>query len=159
MDLKFRKAIIGDFEAILDLKKQVHNYHSSLRPDFFKYSESPIEMTEFENLLKNESYKIFVVEFKNKICGYAIAKVISFENNHLIVNHKRLFIDDICVDPKNRNTGIGKFLFNNLETICKSNGYNYLDLNVWNFNTNAIEFYRRNGMTDTIIRMEKVIEK
>jgi len=159
MDLTFRTGLSIDFEAIIELKKQVHNFHSSIRPDFYKYSESPIEKTEFENILKNESYKVFVVELKNNICGYAITKVINFENNPLIVNHKRLFIDDICVDPNYRKMGIGKFILKNLETICKSSGYSYLDLNVWNFNTTAIEFYKKNGMTESIIRMEKVIEK
>ena len=159
MDLKFRKGLSIDFAAILELKKQIHNFHAFSRPDFYRDSESPIEKTEFENILKNESYNVFVVEHKTIICGYAITKVVSFENKPLIVNHKRLFIDDICVDPKYRKMGIGKFILENLETICRSSGYSYLDLNVWNFNTTAIEFYKKNGMTETIIRMEKVIEK
>jgi ribosomal protein S18 acetylase RimI-like enzyme len=159
MDLTFRKGLNFDFEAISELKKQVHNFHSSCRPDFYKYSESPFKRTEFENLLNNETHNVYVVESNNIIHGYAITKVIGFENNPLIVSHKRLFIDDICVDPKYRKMGIGKFIFENLETVCKSSGYSYLELNVWNFNTTAIEFYKKNGMTETIIRMEKVIEK
>ena len=157
LGLTFRKGISIDFEEILELKKQIHSFHFSSRPDFYKFSETPIEKSEFENILKNESFNVFVAESKNKIYGYAITKAISIENNPLIINHKRLFIDDICVDPKYRKRGIGKFILENLETICKSTGYSYLDLNVWNFNTTAIDFYKRNGMTETIIRMEKVL--
>ena len=159
MELISRKGLICDFEAVLELKKQVHNFHYSIRSDFYNYSELPIEKHEFENIHKNESYNVFVVELNRNISGYSITKVISFVNNPLIKNHKRLFIDDICVDPGYRKMGIGKFILDNLETICKSNNYSYLDLNVWNFNKSAIEFHKKNGISETIIRMEKALDE
>lgn len=45
-----------------------------------------------------------------------------------------------------------------LESICKSNGFKYMDLNVWKFNSEAIDFYKRIGMKDIMIRMEKTID-
>jgi len=36
---------------------------------------------------------------ENEINGYALTKVIKFQDNPLIVDHERLFIDDLCIDP------------------------------------------------------------
>ena len=42
--------------------------------------------------------------------------------------------------------GIGKLLMNEAKTIARKNNCSRLELNVWNFNTNAIEFYEHFGM-------------
>lgn len=158
MTVNFRKAIQSDYNTISKLKIQAHNFHHNNRPDFYKYSELPINKKEYKELLNKKDNYIYVVESDNKICGYAIIKVISFRDNPLIVNHKRFFIDDLYIDQSYRNKGIGKFLMKELESICKSNGFKYIDLNVWNFNSEAIDFFKRIGMKDIMIRMEKTID-
>jgi ribosomal protein S18 acetylase RimI-like enzyme len=159
MKAKFRKASINDYNSISILRKQIHDYHSYHRPDFYKNKELPFPKDEFESLFESSESKIYVVESGDKIYGYAITKVLSFQSNPLIVDHKRLFIDDIIIDPENRKKGIGRFLMKKLESVCRSEGYNYLDLNVWSFNTEAIDFYRKHGMRESILRMEKYIGK
>jgi len=157
MEIKFRKASINDYRIILILKKQIQNFHHCHKPDFYKKTDSPFSKNEFEKLLVSIDSKVYVVESGDKIYGYAITRVISFQANPLIVDHKRLFIDDIIIDPEYRKKGIGKFLIEKLESVCRSEGYNYLDLNVWSFNTEAIDFYRKHGMRESILRMEKYI--
>jgi len=157
MEIKFRKASINDYRIILILKKQIQNFHHCHKPDFYKKTDSPFSKNEFEKLLVSIDSNVYVVESGDKIYGYAITRVISFQANPLIVDHKRLFIDDIIIDPEYRKKGIGKFLIEKLESVCRSEGYNYLDLNVWSFNTEAIDFYRKHGMRESILRMEKFI--
>jgi len=119
--------------------------------------ELPFTKNEFEELLVSPDNFIYIVGSGEKIYGYAITKVISYHANPLIVDHKRLFIDDIIIDPEYQKKGIGKFLMDKLESVCRSEGYNYLDLNVWIFNTEAIGFFRKQGMRESILRMEKYI--
>ena len=157
MEIKFRKATTNDFNTISILKKLIHNYHSYQKPDFYKNMELPLTKNEFEELLVSRDNFIYVVGSGEKIYGYAITKVISYQANPLIVDHKRLFIDDIIIDPEYQKKGIGKFLMEKLESVCRAEGYNYLDLNVWSFNTDAINFYRKHGMRESILRMEKYI--
>ncbi len=157
MKVIFRKAKESDYDAILKMKRESYNWHHTNRPDFYKYSELPMDKKEYEGLLNSQEYDIYAVESDNKICGYAIIKVMSFTDNPLILDHKRLFIDDIYIDPSFRKKGIGKFLMKELESICKSQGFKHMDLNVWNFNTEAINFYKKTGMKEIIIRMEKKI--
>jgi len=58
-----------------------------------------------------------------------------------------------------RKKGIGSILMKELESICKAKGYRYLELNVWDFNTNAIDFYKKHGMKTIVHRMEKIIDE
>lgn len=158
MKINFRKAIIADYDEILRLKKQVHEFHYNNRPDFYKISDLPLNQKGYEEMLKDSEYEFYIVESEERICGYAIIKIIKFKNNPLIDDHNRCFIDDICVDQALRRKGIGQMLLENLEMECKSKGIKYMDLNVWNFNKQAIDFYRKFGMKEIMYRMEKRID-
>ena len=155
MRYTFRKANNSDYEQIQNLKRQVHDYHVKKRPDFFSGKENPLENSYFESLLNSSDLKIYVIEDQTRVLGYVITKILSFENNPLIKNHQRLFIEDICVDESYRNKGIGKEIFRQLEILGKTENCRYLDLNVWTFNESAIEFYKNIGMNPIMIRMEK----
>lgn len=154
MEIIFRIATIYDYDALCVLKKQVHDYHSLLIPDFYRKVELPFTRNEFDGLLENNDNSIYVVESGRRIAGYAITRAISFKANPLIVNHARLFIEDIFIDPVYRRMGLGNFLLENLKSVCRSEGYSHLDLNVWSFNTEAIAFFRKMGMREIILRME-----
>jgi ribosomal protein S18 acetylase RimI-like enzyme len=45
----------------------------------------------------------------------------------------------------------------NIEHIAKEKNYTSIEFNVWAFNSNAIEFYKRNGFSMSRIRMKKDI--
>ena len=49
MNPDFRKALSNDFDDILLLKKQVHDFHQKNRPDFYKAVTSPLEKNEYES--------------------------------------------------------------------------------------------------------------
>jgi len=158
MNTNFRKATLFDFEDILLLKRQVHDFHFKNRPDFYKNTVSLFDKSEFENILKNNEIEIFVLEFNRKICGYAFVKIIKFKDNSLINDHDRFYIEDICIDKNLRKRGLGKFLMSELETVCRSKGLKHMDLTVWNFNEDALGFYTMFGMRQIMTRMEKEIE-
>ena len=158
MEIYFRRANLSDFNQILILKKQIHDFHYSNRPDFYKASNCPLDKKDFENLLSNQDNRVFIVENKKQICGYAFVKIIKFNNDPLINDHNRFYIDDICVDENLRGKSIGQFLMKKLELECKSLGLKYMDLSVWSFNSKALNFYRKFGMKESLLRVEKRIE-
>ena len=54
-----------------------------------------------------------------------------------------LWIDELVVDEKNRENGTGKVLFKEVMKIAKIKKCNFVELNCWNFNENAIKFYEK----------------
>jgi len=158
MPINIRKATLSDFDPVLKLKKQVHEFHHKNRQDFYKKSASPISQDEFQKIITSHDQEIYIVEYEKIICGYAFIKIVTFRNNPLIHDHSRFFIDDICIDRKFRKKGIGKALMQELELACRSKGIRYIDLNVWDFNRDAIDFYKKYGMQSIMMRMEKILE-
>ena len=57
-----------------------------------------------------------------------------------------LWIDELVVDDKVRKIGIGKNLFSEVKRIAKEKNYDAVELNCWNFNERAIQFYEKCGM-------------
>lgn len=154
----FREAIESDYNEILILKKQVHKFHYMNKKEFYMHTETPITKSDFINIIVNKQCSIYIIEKNKKVCAYAITKVLNFKNNSLIKSHKRLFIDDICVNSSLRKKGIGKLLMSKLEGLCRLEGYQFIDLNVWNFNDQAIAFFKNFGMNTSMLRMEKEVE-
>lgn len=154
----FRVAAAEDHERIAELKKQVHHYHYQQRPDHFKLSKHIFPVSYFNEVMHSDQHNIFVMEISNHIVAYAICKIISYDSNPLIVNHKQLFIEDLCVDEKNRNQGIGTTFFVEIEKYCRNKSLRSITLDVWNFNAGAINFYAKIGMRPVIQRFEKSIE-
>jgi GNAT superfamily N-acetyltransferase len=56
-----------------------------------------------------------------------------------------LFVDDIYVDPAHRSSGIGYALFQHMARLARARGCIDMEWKVLDWNTPAIEFYRRIG--------------
>jgi GNAT superfamily N-acetyltransferase len=59
--------------------------------------------------------------------------------------HHGLFVEDIYVDQAYRGRGIGLALFRHMARVALERGCTSMDWNVLDWNTPAIEFYRRIG--------------
>ena len=70
------------------------------------------------------------------------------KDDGIIVGRRELYIDDICVDECERRTGVGKRLFERVKAYAKEAGFDWITLNVWNDNVNALAFYKRMGLTE-----------
>ena len=68
---------------------------------------------------------------------------------------KMAFMDALYVEDDFRGKGIGKKLFYETEKIAKENGAKRLDLTVWEFNKDAISFYKSLGMQPQRYTFEK----
>ena len=81
-DILIRKAKLDDFENIHKIFLQVH-----------------------------ELKLYFVAELKSNIVGICLCSIKIVEDNKYLKYRKILYIDDICVDKKFRNQGIGKKMY------------------------------------------------
>ena len=70
------------------------------------------------------------------------------------MDHSTLFIDDFCVDESHRNEGIGHRLFKAVKDFALANNFTNIELNVWESNRSAKNFYENLGMTTQFRRME-----
>lgn len=148
-----RKARKEDYCRVKELLIQVHKLHVDKRPDIY-FDCNPISEEYFNNILNKEDVIVAVYEEHNEIVGLLEARI---KNNFSILIEKpriSMLIETMVVDLKHRNKGIGKKLFTYIFKIAKEKNLNNLELGVWSFNDDAINFYEKMGMKPKIIKME-----
>jgi ribosomal protein S18 acetylase RimI-like enzyme len=152
--MNIRTAIVSDFDEILTIEKQISELHYNARPDLINKEKIPFNFEHFRKCIEDENYKIFVAEENNTIVGVCITQKRSIKD-HLIFNDMvNMEIEDLCVDKRYQNKGIGKKLFEKVVEYSKENKINKIELSVWEFNKNAKKFYEHLGMKTRISRME-----
>ena len=72
-------------------------------------------------------------------------------------DRKILHIENICVDKNHQKKGIGKKLYKEIVQIAKERNIKNIELMVWGFNENAINFYKSLGMSVKNLRFEQKI--
>lgn len=71
------------------------------------------------------------------------------------INRKILHIENICIDKKHQKKEIGKKLYNQIIQLAKEKNIKNIELMVWEFNENAIKFYKNLGMSIKNLKFEK----
>lgn len=154
MDISIRNAEHNDYELLLPLFRQVHQFHVFARPDLYKENSTPVEQEFFESQLIDNKQHIFVATIGNDIVGVIVTKEEVTTENSFIKARKVLFINSLCVAETHRKKGIGKRLTTYVFRFGRSLRVDSIELGVSEKNTSAIEFYRSIGMTTKSRRME-----
>ena len=156
MNLRIREGNINDYEEIRDLVKEVHLLHVKNRPDIYIDIENTFEKEDFEEILNSNNTKVFIAQDINneEIVAYSIIQIMNTRNIQILVQSKFIYIDDLCVKANHHKKGIGKTLFNYILNYSKEVKASSIQLNVWEFNEDAIKFYESLGMNTRNRRME-----
>lgn len=157
MDILIRNANQSDYESLLPLFRQVHEFHVDVRPDLYKENSTPVERAFFESQLTDGEHHIFVAAFSKDIVGVTVAKEEEVIENTFVKARKILYIKSLCVAEAHRKRGIGKKLTEYVFGFGRSLQVDSIELGVSEENAPAIEFYRSIGMTTKSRRMEFIL--
>lgn len=155
-DVIIRKANKEDFKQIHELVMQVHKIHVENRSDIYKDID-PLDINTFEEEILNANNIYLVAEYNKEIIGICFAEFKNVLNNTIMKDRKIIHISDICVKKENQKKGIGKKLYNEILNLAEELEIDSIELMVWGFNDNAINFYKSIGMQVKSIRFEKKI--
>lgn len=153
--LKIREANIDDYINIKNLVIEVYKLHLENRPDVYRDIDNPFEKQKFNKILQDKNIKVFLVEDvkDKKILAYSILKI-STALNPILIKRNFVYIDDFCVEKDCKRRGIGKLLFKYITSYAKEKAILSIRLNVWEFNKDAFEFYKKMGMSTRNRTME-----
>lgn len=155
--MMIRRAEAKDAEKVLDLLLQVHKVHSDGRPDIFKPGGIKYTTEELAELFKNDERPIYVYDDDGTVKGYAFCIYEYTEDSPGRYAMKSLYIDDLCVDEKERGQHIGTALYDYVCKVAKENGCYNVTLHVWTLNPAAIAFYEKVGMKELMKTMEHIL--
>ena len=138
-----RKIELKDLEQVFELLNEL--YENKIEYSIFveKYKES----------LKNANFYEIVAVEDNKVVGVLISQII----NRLAKKKNILFIDDLIVNEKCRNIGIGKLLIQTATAYAISKDCGALELTSMIQNINAHRFYENNGFEKRQYKFKKTL--
>lgn len=154
MDIKVRKANKEDYEHISSLLQCLHEFHVANRSDVYLNNERILSYTEYIEILKDSNKVIFVATIQNSVIGYALAKIMQIGENIVTRQEKISFIEEIVIHEEYRRNGVGVKLLNSIKQFARAKDCTSVQLNVWEFNTIALEFYKNIGFKTRNRRME-----
>ena len=157
MSTLIRQAGKNDIDAIQSLLMQVERIHYNGRPDIFREGGVKFTEDELKTLLEDESRPVFCAVVDGHVVGYVFCIIGRISDNPMLRDAKTLHLEDVCVDESCRGTGVGSELIEFVKSYAKENGFTRIDLDVWEFNDRAREFYIKHGFGVQKRRMDLVL--
>lgn len=156
--MNIRRAVSKDMNGINKLLQEVLMIHHNGRPDLFKANVKKYTDEELRVMIADDKKPIFVaVDEKEEVLGYAFCVFQQHVNNNILTDIKTLYIDDLCVDEKQRGMHIGRQLYEFVLEFAKAQECYNVTLNVWSCNQSAMKFYEKCGLIPQKIGMEKIL--
>lgn len=143
MPIRFAKH--EDLERVNELRRQVNELHVEGEPEIFKPG--------FSDELRDHIYKVFndplqrivIYDKEGVICAFAVLNHIIRPENPFMYKRDYLDIDEFCVDESFRRMGIAAEMISFIRDYAKTCGFERLELNMWEFNKDALAFYEAVG--------------
>ncbi len=154
--MKIRRFIKEDLDQILNLCREIREYHINILGGYFTQQNDAIEQEGFLASLSDIKTVALVAEENNNIYGYLLAEErISPHLQHPKIAH----IINFGVMEKYRRQGIGKMLMNVFYEICSEREIDEIRLGVFNINQRAYKFYESYGFEPFEQRMKLEVKK
>ena len=145
--MTIRFANENELERVNDLRKQVNDLHVAGRPDIFKPG-FPKELADHVYTIWNDpEQRIVVAEREGMICGFAVLHHIIRPETPFMKVRDYMDIDEFCVDEAYRRTGVASEMIAFIRAYAKEQGFERIELNMWEFNREALAFYEAVGFT------------
>ena len=155
MNIRFAKET--DLSRVNELRKQVNDLHVAGKPDVFKPGFCDELRDYIQTIFCNPEEKIIVAEKEGTICSFAVLHHIHKPENPFMYERDFLDIDEFCVDKTFRRQGVASAMVAFIRDWAKEQGYHRIELNMWEFNQDALSFYEAAGFTTFRRYMEMML--
>lgn len=140
-----RRARENELERVNELRMQVNALHVAGKPEVFKPG-FPEELRNYIYAIHKDPEQFITVAVKDgTICGFAVLHHINRPENPFMKERDFLDIDEFCVDEAFRRQGIASEMIRFIREFAKEKGFHRIELNMWEFNQDALAFYEAAG--------------
>ena len=142
-----RFATENDLPRINELRRQVNDLHTAARPDMFKPG-FPQEVQDYlQTMFGADDRHILVAEMNGQIIAFACLAEVMAAATPYRPARRFLEVDEVGVEESARRQGVGRQLFAEIHRMAKERGFTRVELNMWEFNEEALKFYEAIGFT------------
>ena len=149
----------NELGRVNELRAQVNALHVAGKPEVFKPG-FPQELQDYVNVIWNDPNKdIVVAELDGVVCGYAVINYVNRPENPYMFERRYLDIDEFGVDEAFRRRGAATAMIDFIRALAAEKGYSRVELNMWEFNEDALKFYEAVGFTTYRRYMEMYLDE
>ncbi|GAB7220153.1 GNAT family N-acetyltransferase [Vibrio comitans] len=154
---KVKRAEQAERLALLDLWEALYLWHHEQCADLIK-KPCRIELkAEIDNYLNTPDCAVFIAIRDGEVCGFIAGQLYELASP-LTKSELMGSIDQWYVATEHRVNGLGLALFERIEQEFADCGAKRLNVEVWDFNNNALETYKKRGFQTHIHCMTKAID-
>ncbi len=147
METVVRFAREDDLISINELRRQVNEVHVKGKPEIFRPGFCD-EMRDHLYVIRNDpAWRIAAAEADGAVRGYAVLHHIQRPENRVMYGRDFLEIDEFGVDEAYRRRGIASAMIGFIRAWAKEVGFRRIELNMWEFNRDALAFYEAVGFS------------
>lgn len=145
MDILVRYATRDELEQVNKLRRMVNDVHISGRPDIFRADFCDELKEHIYQKFDGDNSDVLVALTDNKICGFAAVEYINKPISPYTLARSYYHIEEFGVDLDYRRMGVASSLIRFIRGDAAKRGYNRIELDMWEFNESALEFYNTIG--------------
>lgn len=140
-------------EEIVDLRIKLNDMHVACVDDVFK--DNIVEDTRKDTIkaVNNPDCDIVIMEVDSKVMAYALVNYEKTIETFDKKSRKLYYIQEIMISDTYQHQGLGKKMIEFLKKDAFQKGYKRIELDVWNFNQNAVNFYKKVGFREVQLIM------
>lgn len=143
MEIRFARE--DELDRVNELRKQVNDLHVEGKPDVFKAGFNDELYNHIYDIWNDPEQEIVVADADGIICGFAVVHHIYKAENPVMFERDFIDVDEFCVDERFRRQGIATEIITFIKDYTKEKGFKRIELNMWEFNQGALEFYEAVG--------------
>lgn len=141
-----RQATIEDVPSILELWKELMDFHKELDPIFSRSATGHEKFTEYAmKNIQNEDFYIVVAVDDEHLVGYCMAKISEYPP--VLEEQRYGDIENIAVAEKYRRSGVGEKLLNEVRKWYCEKGIHRVEAKISKFNKVSTGFWAKMGFT------------
>jgi len=148
-NIEIRKVLLLDLTKLQDIGRKtfIETFsEENTEEDMRKYLEEEFSSDKLTIELNNQYSEFYFAEFDTNVIGYLKVNYALAQTE--IKDKNSLEIERVYVSKEYHGKKIGQILVDKALQIAKQNTLNYLWLGVWEKNTRAIHFYKKNGFVE-----------
>ncbi|VDG98000.1 ribosomal-protein-alanine acetyltransferase [Lysinibacillus sphaericus] len=153
MEINLELANIDDLSNINLIVKEGHDEHSEALPDIFTKVDQVMPESYFRELLQDPNADILVAKIDKEVVGYAVMELSKSPPFQFMSPRTFAYMNDFGVKNSFQRLGIGSMLFEACVEWSKNKEASSLELNVWEFNKKAMDFYKSHAMENLSRKM------
>ena len=147
MCLKFKRIRNDKLDVLreISIKTFIETFASQNKEENIKeYINTKMSLANLKEELNSINSYFYFIILKNRIIGYTKLNFESAQTEKFFIGNA-FEVERIYLLSKHARKGYGRKAFENIFKIGRKKGYEKIWLGVWEYNKNAIEFYKHMG--------------